>query len=138
MMGAFLIPIVTSSLRGLTHVLTCQEQARTPFSLTIDETGDVVVITSEKFERGGEQTLCGGLVLDMGARLGDVGEVAMQLTVINRSPYTWRGTIELAIGDTTVPVDIGEIPAGGSGADTVPLSLDPGVHELTGSLLIGP
>lgn len=138
MLGAFIIPIGMSSLRGLTHILTCEEASATPFTLQILETGDVVITTSSKMERGEETTLCGGLILDMAARLGEPDEVSMDLSITNETPYDWRGTIELRIGDTPVPLDIGEVPAGSTEVDSVDLTLDAGVHDLSGSLLIGP
>ena len=35
LLGTFLIPIGTSSLRGLTHVLTCAEDTETPFTVVL-------------------------------------------------------------------------------------------------------
>ena len=60
------------------------------------------------------------------------------LPITNTSRYLWRGTVELHIDNTSIPVDIGEIPSGRTATDTVDFKLDPGSHELEGSLLIGP
>lgn len=138
MLGIFLIPIGMSSLRGLSHVLTCQSEAKTPFTLVIPEEGDPLVTTSTRITRGQEtKKLCGGLLLEMGARI-ESGKVEMIVPITNRTKFAWRGTVKLTLGDTSIPVDIGEIPAGETESDTVPLNLRPGSHQLNGSLLIGP
>lgn len=138
LLGAFLIPIGMANLRGLTHVLACREQARTPFTLVIPDQGRPVVITSTRIERGQELALCGGLLLDMRARTLGPGNVEMIVLITNNTRSVWRGTIQLLLGNTSIPVDIGEIGSGATAQDSLPFRVDPGSHELTGSLLIGP
>ena len=138
LLGAFLIPISVSSLRGLSHVLTCQEEAATPFEMIIPQRGDPLVTTSTRITRGQEEGVCGGLTLNMAARIVDDGRIAMVLPITNNTQYLWRGTVKLVVGEVSIPVDIGEIPAGETEADSVPLELDPGTHSISGSLLIGP
>lgn len=43
LIGVFLIPIMSSSLRGLTHVLTCEGSVETPFSVVVEEGTDPIV-----------------------------------------------------------------------------------------------
>jgi hypothetical protein len=138
MLGAFLIPIGMSSLRGLTHVLTCDDEVTTPFTLIVPERGEPTVVSSTIIERGQEGGLCGGLFVNPQARAEGTGRVAMTLPIQNRTEFPWQGTVKLVLGDITVPVGIGEIPAGKTESDTVHLDLDPGSHEISGSLLIGP
>lgn len=140
LMGAFLIPITVTGLRGLTHVLTCKESAETPFSIVVSEDGPPRVTSSQRFERGEQQGLCGGLVLDLRAR-GDRRQVKMIVLITNNTTALWRGTVQLALaGQTslTFPVDIGEIPPGRTAQDEVNMTLQPGTTEVGGSLLIGP
>lgn len=138
LLGAFLIPIGMSSLRGLTHVLTCEEQVATPFSLVIPEKGEPLVTTSTRLTRGEEPGVCGGLSLNMGARIAGGRKVAMVLPITNETEYEWRGTVRLVLGDTSIPVDIGAIEPGETEEDVVTFELDPGTHAVEGSLLIGP
>ena len=51
LLGVLLIPIGTSSLRGLTHILTCQESAAAPFSIEVPEDGLPFITSSSSFER---------------------------------------------------------------------------------------
>lgn len=138
LLGAFLIPIGTSSLRGLTHVLTCNEEAEIPFTLIVPERGDPVIVSSRVIERGQPEGVCGGLVLDMGVGPGTQGRVLLRLPITNRTDFDWHGTVRVSFGDTVIPVDIGEIRAGETGADTVEVKVSPGEVEVEGSLLIGP
>jgi hypothetical protein len=136
MLGVFLIPIGMSSLRGLTHVLTCRDRVRTPFTLIIPESGAPEAVTSTRISRE-DVDICGGLTLDLGTRV--VGnDLEMIVPITNSSPYLWRGTVQMIVDDTAIPVSIGELPAGETESDTVAFDLERGSHEITGSLLIGP
>jgi hypothetical protein len=137
-LGAFLIPIFTSSLRGLTHVLTCRASVATPFSLQIPDRGQPLITTSTRITRGQQRRLCGGLSLNMAARIVDEGQVAMVLPISNDSRFPWHGTVTLVIGDISVPVGIGRIASGETETDVVELRLEEGTHQVEGSLLIGP
>jgi hypothetical protein len=82
--------------------------------------------------------LCGGLSLNMAARIVDGGQVAMVLPISNDSKFPWHGTVTLVIGEISVPVGIGRIASGETETDVVELRLEEGTHQVEGSLLIGP
>ena len=139
LLGAFLIPLVTSSLRGLTHILTCEDATEVPFTLIVPRSGPPVIVSSNVIERGVEPGVCGGLVLDMGVGPSDEpGRVQLRLPITNNTAFDWRGTVSLRLGGTLIPVEIGEIKSGETGSDTVKVKVDPGQIEVNGSLLIGP
>lgn len=138
LIGVFLIPIGMSSLRGLTHVLTCKESAETPFTLITPRGQPPELLSSSRIEADDEEFLCGGLSLNMGARAEGPGRVAMVLPITNNSEYVWKGTVTLVVGGTSIPASIGEIPPGETREDVLELDLDPGTREVNGSLLIGP
>ena len=138
LLGTFLIPIGMSSLRGLTHLLTCQDETEIPFTLIVPEDGAPVIVSSNVIERDAPEGVCGGLVLDMGVAPSDPGKVQLRLPITNNTEYDWQGSVSLQLGDTTVPVDIGEIRAGETQSDTITVRVDPGELEVNGSLLIGP
>jgi hypothetical protein len=137
LLGAFLIPILMSSLRGLTHVLTCSESVRTPFTLFVREDAPPQAVTST-FIRRRDRGVCGALSIELGARLVSRRELAMIVPITNNSPYLWRGTVELELDDISIPVSVGAVSAGSTESDTITFELDEGAHELSGSLLIGP
>lgn len=138
LLGAFLIPILLSSLQGLTHVLTCQEATDVPFTVQLPEGGEPTISSSAVITRESAQGLCGGLRLDM--RVGQEGtnKVKIILPIQNNTEHDWQGSVKLNLGDVTVPVRIGHIAAGKTSEDTIHFRVDPGTHEINGSLLIGP
>ncbi len=138
LLGAFLIPIATSSLRGLTHILTCTDATEIPFSLVVPEQGPPVIVSSNVIVRDEPEGVCGGLVLDMGVGPSDPGRVLLRLPITNNTDFDWRGTVSVRLGSTLIPVEIGEIKAGETAQDTVSVKVDPGEVEVNGSLLIGP
>ncbi|MDP9223167.1 MAG: hypothetical protein M3P18_04810 [Actinomycetota bacterium] len=139
LLGALLIPISMSSLRGLTHVLTCQQEAKTPFTVYIPPTGPPLVAPSSRLTRGQATTLCGGLTLNMGAKVLSRTRIAMVLPIKNQTSYLWRGTVKLVLGRTSIPIDIGSIPAGTTRTAKVPFHVAGGTTDhIAGSLLIGP
>lgn len=140
LVAAFLVPIGTSSLRGLTHVLTCRDEAEIPFTLITPERGDPVIVSSTTLERDEPEGVCGGLVLDMGVGPIPGGDrrVSLRLAISNRTEFDWQGTVRVRLGSVVVPVDIGEIRNGATEVDTVRARVRAGETELQGSLLIGP
>lgn len=144
LLGVLLIPIGTSSLRGLTHVLTCQESASAPFTIQVPEEGPPSILSSSSIERNPDgsvpdQSVCGGLTLDVliGSEREDRAVVVLAIT--NGSEYGWRGSVQVQLDDIDIPIDIGEIAAGETATDEFDLRLDAGNdYELKGDLLIGP
>lgn len=137
-LGVFLIPIATSSMNGLTHVLTCQQRTRAPFTLDISSQGIPTVSSATSVRRGQATELCNGLSLDFGVKALTPTSVRVVLPITNHTRYAWRGSVKLLIGSTSVPVNVGEVHPGQTRAVHVDVHIDPGVHEVGGSLLIGP
>jgi hypothetical protein len=127
-----------SSLRGLTHILTCEEVVPTPFTLVVPAEGPPEILSSFVLIAGEEEGLCGGLEMDMRAGSTAEDDVEMTLLVTNNTHYSWHGTVQLRLQDLQVPVDISKIDPGETGSDSVNVKLREGSHEIEGSLLIGP
>jgi hypothetical protein len=138
LLGVFLIPITVSSLRGLTHVLTCDADVRTPFTISIPKSGAPSITSSATFTREDQNGQCGGLFLNMKVGAPSPGKLRVTLPITNRSKYDWQGSVELKLGKTAVPIDIGQIKAGATELANIDVKVDPGDTELNGSLLIGP
>ena len=138
LLGVFLIPIVTSSMNGLTHVLTCQQRTRAPFTLDVGDQGPPTVSSATSVRRGEQTELCRGLSLNIGVRSLNASTVRVILPITNHTRYAWRGSVKLVIGHTSVPVNVGDVRAGGTRTAHVDVRIDPGVHDIGGSLLIGP
>jgi hypothetical protein len=138
LLGAFLIPIGVSSLRGLTHVLTCQQSTDVPFTVSLPAGAEPTISSATSFTRGEEKSLCGGLHLDMRVGREDLDTLRIALPIQNGTTHDWQGTVKVNLAGTAVPIRIGKVPAGATREQTIHVNIDRGAHEITGSLLIGP
>ncbi len=138
LLGVFLIPIAMSSLRGLTHVLSCEQAVESPFTVVVEDDGRAVVASSTGVVAGEDPGLCGGLDVILQARPEERGRLVMTVDIFNRTDHPWQGTVNLTLNGTSIPVSIGRVAAGANEEDRLVFRLRPGSHELEGSLLIGP
>ncbi len=140
LLGVFLIPIGISTLRGLTHVLTCRERMETPFSFVIGDQVPALISTAvvEKEEEEEQGRLCGGLSVDLRARAEGSDRVTMVVPITNHTRFLWHGTVMLRVGNIDLPIGVERIAPGATVTENVELRLGGGQHEVAGSLLIGP
>lgn len=138
-LAVLLIPVATSSLRGLTHVLTCRAPINTPFTLEVPAAGPPQIASSAVLTRGEPRRFCGGLTANIAATPTKTGQAQLELDIRNQSKRTWRGSVSLVLDGTTIPVSIGRVAAGHTERATVTLHLRRAKsHEVNGKLLIGP
>lgn len=143
LLGIFLIPLGLSSLRGLTHVLTCEEDVATPFTVNLD--GDVpVVLSATRLGPDDTGLLCGALVIDLAASSVDDREVELTFFVTNDTATRWNGTVALDLTDEalastiSLPISIGSVDAGSVATESVSVRVQEGTYEFSGTLLVGP
>ena len=137
--AVFLIPIATSSLGGLTQLVTCKATQAVGFTLVVPSHGEPTIITSESLQKGQRPTGgCPGLNLNLQAGFGHTGALFIELNIRNNSRYVWQGTVVVHLGTLDLPVPIGRIPAGQVGSSRVDVNPGAGAHEVGGQLLVGP
>ena len=66
------------------------------------------------------------------------GGVVMTVRLSNPTPFPWRGSIDLQVGDVSIPVDVGSVPSATTVETRVPLDVAEGTTEVSGSLVVGP
>jgi len=136
--GVFLIPVVLSSLRGLTHVVSCTREIARPFEVAVGD-GERPVITGSAVVEAGAAQQCGGtLDVDVSVSARGPNEIAVTVPITNKGLTPWRGTVRLRVGNTVIPFQIGLVPAGETRSETIVLRLPDGTTGFSGSLLIGP
>jgi hypothetical protein len=138
LLGTFLIPVGMSSLRGLTHLLTCQQATNVPFTVSLPANGEPTILSASTITRDDTSSLCGGLQLDVHVAREGSSKVKITMPITNHTAYGWEGSVKLRLGGVDVPVRIGHIAAGKTREGVVHFHVDKGSHEITGSLLIGP
>lgn len=164
LLGTLLIPVVTSSLRGLTHTLSCSSALAARFDVEVPEAGEepeTVLLDPTAITRppdGGEavQTtappettttttapegpapVCGGITVDLSLSAPRPGVVRIELPVTNSGPHEWLGTVRLTVGTKQFPVDLGSIPPGQTRSRTLEVAVAEEIDRVTGELLLGP
>ena len=139
LLGLFLIPVTTSSLRGLTHVLTCR--ADIDATLAIDTSTDAAAVlgSADRVTRGDDEKQCEevSVQLDLASTTGDRAELTLEIT--NRSGNDRNGSVELRFSGVDIPVTVGRIPARSTETESVTLRVRPDrSYQVTGTLLLGP
>ncbi|MFP4312619.1 MAG: hypothetical protein ACLFS9_11655 [Nitriliruptoraceae bacterium] len=138
----FLIPIATSSLRGLTHVLTCAEEVGAAISISpaLEPGEPPTLLSSQTLVAGEDPLICEALAVELSIGTFDElsGDTELQVDVANRSELDWRGTIELSIAGTRVPLAVGRIAAGETVSSRPMIRATDEQVEIEGQLLIGP
>jgi hypothetical protein len=141
LLGIFLIPVLATSLRGVTHVTTCAREAEIPFTIIIPPDGRADIISAAMLDRnqeGDDGDVCGGLRLRSAVGPAGAGMVKVELSIVNDTDFHWKGSAKLRLAGADIPVSIGRIAPGATESDTVDLRVPSGTHELRGTLLIGP
>lgn len=140
LLGVFLIPLTMSSLRGLPHLLACEAEIDATLRIAASSDDDAVLLSADEITADeAPVSLCDGLEVDLRLASTDDDRAEVTVTISNRSERTWDGSLQLRLGDTPLPVQIGRVGSGATAVDTVALSIDPDRdYEITGALLVGP
>ena len=136
--GVFLIPVVLSSLRGLTHVVSCTREIARPFEVAVGEEDRPVITGSAVVEAGAAEPCGGALNVDVSVSARGPNEIAVTVPITNDGTNAWRGTVRLQGGQ-----DGDSLPdrSGSGGRDSIGnhrAALARGTTGFSGSLLIGP
>lgn len=136
LLGVFLIPVVLSSLRGLTHVVSCQGAIAQPFEVRFGS--GTPLLTGSRLVEAGSDPVCANLRTNLSMRDAGPNRLEVTVPIENRGSDPWRGTVSLVVGGVFIPVEIGLVPPGETRSETVVLRLPEGVTQFDGELLIGP
>ena len=137
LLGVLMIPVVLSSLRGLTHVVSCQEAIAQPFEVSFGSEG-TPLLTGSRLVEAGSDPVCANLRTDISMREAGPNRLEVTVPIENRGANPWRGTVSLVVGGVFIPVQVGLVPPGETRSETIVLRLPEGVTEFDGELLIGP
>jgi len=135
--GVLLIPIGFSSMRGLTHIVSCSAEISKPFEVTFDANG-TPLLTGSSVVEAGTDPVCRSLRTDLSLRTVGPNRVEVTVPITNEGTDAWQGTVALMVGEVEIPIRIGLVPPGETRSETLVLNLPAGVTGFSGELLIGP
>lgn len=119
--------------QGLTHILTCQEQAQVAFAFGPGANPATGSALSD------EPTPCDGLSIQIASAAVGPRTVRLKVSLRNSSALDWRGTAALDVSSVgVVAIPLGRVSAGSSRVASLELHLPPGRTDVSGNLLIGP
>lgn len=140
LLGVLTIPALSGNLRGLTHLLVCEQAVARPFLVEVLPDGQAIVASAQTINVD-DAPLCGGLAVDLRAQV-DGDRLDLDVILVNDSTIPWAGTVGLEVSnpnvDLVVPASAGRVEAGESATVRLTMRLARGVTDIDGTLLLGP
>jgi hypothetical protein len=146
LLGSFLIPLGTTNLRGMHHLVSCIEEIDQTFSVTTvnrpgssDPTDRIAIITGSTSEvRQPPTGKCAAVEMNMRVRTDRKGFLLITLPVSNLTDRGWMTSVILQLDGLKTSVPIGRIAAGQQVTKQIRVRLTQDLESITGTLLVGP
>jgi hypothetical protein len=138
MLGAFLLPVVTGNLRGVTHLIDCTAPTREAFEVFWTASNRAVITGSSTIEAGDRQGVCDDVDADVAVRPGAENRVIVTVRVTNGRSEAIHATVQIDTGTQRVPVRLGTVGPRTQSSDRVVLRAGRRVTSISTTLLVGP
>ncbi len=136
---ALMIPLLTSSLGGLTHRVSCRTAFTPDFDVLADGTTKALVSSSIVLTRDGPTTPtpCPGFSIDALVNPSGPTTLSTSLSATNASTSSARATAQISVGGKTSFISIGVIDSGKTAQKTFVVHVPKGPSVLKARLLLG-
>jgi hypothetical protein len=139
MLGAsLLIPLGTSNLRGLHHLVSCTDEIDQTFSVTAINATQAIITGSTSVVREPPTAECSAVSMNMRVRPDGRGSVLIILPVVNETDRPWSTSVVLRIDDLKTSVSVGKVNPGQTKTKQLRVQLTRELQSITGTLLVGP
>lgn len=138
LLGAFLLPVATGNLRGVTHLIDCTAPTRESFEVLWTASNRAVITGSSTIEATDVPGACDDVDADVAIRPGAEGRVIVTVRVTNSRSTPVHATVLFDTGTQRVPVRLGTVGAGTQSSDRVVLRGGRQVTSISTRLLVGP
>jgi hypothetical protein len=136
--ASLLIPLGTTNLRGLHHLVSCTDEIDQTFSVTAINATQAIVTGSTSIVREPPEGDCAAVEMNMGVRPDGRGYVLVTMPVVNETDRPWSTSVILQLDGLQTSVPVGRIPAGATKTKVLRLRLTRDLQSITGTLLVGP
>jgi hypothetical protein len=136
--ASLLIPLATTNLRGLHHLVSCTDEVDQTFSVTAINATQAIVTGSTSIVRKPPEGDCAAVKMNMRVRPDGKGFVLVTLPVVNETNRAWQTSVIMQLDGLKTSVPVGRIPAGATRTKVVRLRLTRDLQSITGTLLVGP
>jgi hypothetical protein len=138
LVGSFLIPLSTSTMRGLHQLVTCTDELDQTFSVTNVDDVRAVITGSTAIVREPPVGSCAAVEMNMQVKPDGRGFILIKLPVENRSDRTWNSSVILRLDGLRTTVRIGQIPPASTRTKEIRVRLTNELRNITGTLVVGP
>jgi hypothetical protein len=146
LIGSLLIPLSTTTLRGLHHLVSCIEEVDQTFSVqsfpnprSKDPNDRIPLITgSTSVVRQPPTGKCAAVEMNMRVSPDNKGFVVITLPVNNLTDRDWVTSVILQLDGLKTSVPVGRIPAGQQATKEIRVRLTQDLRSITGTLIVGP
>ena len=136
---AIMLPLLTSSLGGLTHRVSCRGSYTPDFDVTADAATEPLIASAIVLTRDAPAVpvRCSGFTID--ARLNPVSPtaVAAVIAAANASTHDARATVQIRVGTKRSEISLGVLKSGSSLEKTITVNVPKGASVFKARLLLG-
>jgi hypothetical protein len=136
---AIIVPLLTSSLGGLQHRVSCRTAYTPDFEITADGAAEPLVASAIVLTRDAPATAvrCPGFVID--ARVNATGPLSLSTVIAasNTSTKAAHATVQISVDGHRSQVRVGVIDSGQSIEKTITVHVPRGTSVLRARLLLG-
>jgi hypothetical protein len=135
---SFLIPLGTTTLRGMHHLVSCTDEIDQTFSITAIDAKSAVITGSTSVVRKPPTGSCAAVDMNMRVRPDGKGFVVIGLPVENKTDRTWTASVILQLDSLKTSVPVGRIGPGETKRKDLRVRLTQDLASITGTLVVGP
>lgn len=138
LLGAFLLPVATANLRGVTHLIDCRAPTREAFEVRWTASDRALLTGSSTVTVEDGEGICDDVDADVAVRPGSEGRVTVTVRVRNDRAAPVHATVIIDTGSQKIPVRLGPVPATSMSADQVIVRGGRRTTAIRTQLLVGP
>ena len=138
LVGSFLIPLSTTSLRGLHQLVTCTDEVDQTFSVTAVDSVRAVITGSTSVVREPPVGKCSAVDMNMQVKPDGKGFILITMPVENKTNLAWNTSVILQLDSLRTTVRVGRIKPEGTLTKELRVRLTDELASITGTLVVGP
>ncbi len=138
LVGSFLIPLSTTTMRGMHHLVSCTDEVDQTFAVTAVDSLRAVITGSTAVVREPPTGECSAVDMNMQVRPDGKGFILISMPVVNRTNLAWNTSVILRLDSLRTTVRVGQINAGETHTKELRVRLTSDLQSITGTLVVGP
>ncbi len=138
LVASLLIPLGTTTLRGMHHHVSCIDEIDQTFSVTATDSNFAIITGSTSVVREPPTGECSSVDMNMRVRPDSKGFVQIRLPVENRTNRSWTASVILQLDGLKTSVPLGRIQPGKTTTRDLRVRLTQDLQSITGTLIVGP